>query len=295
MRLKVRVGDTTLLSTLASKGYEGVSEGFDYRREKVLGFIRKIPGATWYMIAKIDMSEIRQEINRHLFLVRLLVIFVVSAFGAMTGSGIWRQRMVFYRNRYEGEVQKMALRKHFDHVLKYANDIILLLDKELNIVEINDHALDVYYYSRDEIIGMHLSNLRMPENIYLLEDQIKILHEKGHTIFETIHRRKDGTTFPIEISARYFEIDGIEYYQSIGRDITERKKLKRTLMNYSKDLIWPLMLPVLQSGSGMWLKMFLYGMTGFMNCMELNVVACLLNMNHGLIFFILKTLKGQTG
>lgn len=229
MRLKIPASDTTLLSTLALRGFEGVSEGLDYRRVKVLGVIKKIPGTSWYMIAKNDMLEIRKENNRHLLLIKLIVIFVIGAFGALTGSGIWRQRMVFYRGRYEAEAQKMALRKHFDHVLKYANDIIILLDKELNIVEINDHALEVYSYSRDEIIGMNLSKLRLAENIKLLEDQVKILQETGQTRFETIHRRKDGTTFPLEISARYFEIDGVEYYQSIGRDITERKKIEENL------------------------------------------------------------------
>lgn len=229
LRLKKPIENEKFLAGMAVHGFEGVAEGVDYRDEPVLGAVRKIPGTNWYMVAKIDMTEIDADLNSHLILIRLLIIFVISAFGAVIGSTIWRQRMRFYRTRYEAEMDKKALRKHFDHIMKYANDIIFLTDSELNIVEVNDHALEVYGYSRDEIIGMHLSNLRLPENVYLLEDQLNILYKVGYTRFETTHRRKDGSTFPIEISARYFEVEGVKYFQSIGRDITERKKIEDNL------------------------------------------------------------------
>ena len=48
----------------------------------------------------------------------------------------------------------------------------------------------------------------------------------GSATFETIHVRKDGTTFPVEVSTRVVTIENGKYYQSIGRDISDRKKVE---------------------------------------------------------------------
>ena len=50
-------------------------------------------------------------------------------------------------------------------------------------------------------------------------------------LFETIHRRKDGTSFPVEISSKGATINGIRTLISVGRDITERKRSEEALRN----------------------------------------------------------------
>ncbi|MDI7260282.1 MAG: PAS domain S-box protein [Thermodesulfobacteriota bacterium] len=42
-----------------------------------------------------------------------------------------------------------------------------------------------------------------------------------------LHQRKDGTTFPVETSIRVIEVEGKKFYQSIVRDITERKRAEQ--------------------------------------------------------------------
>ena len=46
---------------------------------------------------------------------------------------------------------------------------------------------------------------------------------------ETIYQRKDGSTFPAEVSARSIDIDGEKYVQLIVRDISERKRAEARL------------------------------------------------------------------
>ena len=70
-----------------------------------------------------------------------LVLFIATI-GLFLGFILWNQRVLFYRERYEAELNRLALFKHFDYILKFANDIIFLLDKDLNIVEANDRALE---------------------------------------------------------------------------------------------------------------------------------------------------------
>jgi len=55
-------------------------------------------------------------------------------------------------------------------------------------------------------------------------------------IYETIHRRRDGTAFPVEISARAVTLDGAAYSQAIIRDITERKRAEEVLRQQKLEL-----------------------------------------------------------
>jgi two-component system cell cycle sensor histidine kinase/response regulator CckA len=162
LSVKRSVSDTNLLGSKAVRGFVGVAEGVDYRGVRVLGAIKKIPGTGWYMVSKVDMKEIRGIINNEVIPVILLIFLMISSFGALIGWFIWHQRVRFYRDNYEAELEKMMLRKHFDYILKYANDIILLMDSDLNIVETNDHALEVYQYQREEMINADIRLLRLP-------------------------------------------------------------------------------------------------------------------------------------
>jgi PAS domain S-box-containing protein len=229
LSVKRSVSDTNLLGVRAIRGFAGVVEGVDYRNVKVLGAIKKIAGSGWYMVAKVDMKEINEQMRKEILPIFLLLVFAISAFGAVIGWTIWHQRVRFYRQKYENELEQMALRTHFDYLLKYANDIVLLMDEELSIVEANDRAIEVYQYPRNELIGKDVRLLRVPEELSLLDDTLSVLRRSGSTRYETVHRKMDGTTFPVEISARLFEIDGVKYYQSIGRDISERKRIESNL------------------------------------------------------------------
>jgi PAS domain S-box-containing protein len=229
LKLKKPVSDTNLLGSKAVKGFSGIAEGVDYRGISVIGAVRHIPGTGWYLISKVDKSELDHEVNAQVLPMYLLVIIVISGLGAVFGWSVWHQRVRYYRMRYEAEAEKLLIRKHFDYILKYANDIILLLDRDLRIVEVNDRVLDTYQYTREELIGMNIRQLRLPEYDAQLEEKVKILINEGTATYETVHRKKNGQTFPVEISARRFEIDGVEYFQSIGRDISERRKTEENL------------------------------------------------------------------
>jgi PAS domain S-box-containing protein len=67
-----------------------------------------------------------------------------------------------------------------------------------------------------------------------LQEQFRQLDEVQTATFETINQRKDGSTFPIEISARVIDIEGKIFYQYIGRNITERKRAEEALRKSEK-------------------------------------------------------------
>jgi PAS domain S-box-containing protein len=229
LRLRLPVSDSFLPSDMLAKGSEGTINGFDYRDIAVIAAMKKIPNSPWLLVAKTDREELFTGLNNEKLLVKIIIALFILTIGSIIGS-LWRNHKArFYREKYESELDRMALIKHFDFILKYANDIILLIDKDLKIVEANDRALEAYLYKRDELIGMKIMKLRSKESVAQLVEQIKIIDEKESATFETIHQRKDKTPFPIEISARVVSIEGTKYYQTIGRDITERKLVENTL------------------------------------------------------------------
>ncbi|MBI5604801.1 MAG: PAS domain S-box protein, partial [Deltaproteobacteria bacterium] len=169
-------------------------------------------------------------------MVVLLISLMILAAGVSLGL-IWRhQRSVYYRNQYQGELERQALTQHYLYLTRYANDIILLTDQDHQIIEVNDRALSTYGYSMEEIMGLKPKDLRSLESQKQYEQDITHLEEQEGMIYETVHRRKDGTEFPVEISFRPMDIEGVKYHQAIIRDITERKKAESALANEKERL-----------------------------------------------------------
>jgi PAS domain S-box-containing protein len=214
---------------MAIRGITGTTDGIDYRNVSVVAAMKKIPGTPWYMVAKIDREEILSSLNDQMNMgIIILILFIITS-GLFLGFIWWNQRVKFYREKYEHELNRLALIKHFDYILKFANDLILLIDENLNIVEANDRAIEYYQYSREEFIGMKIEKIRAPETLSQLQENLNNVITNESATFETVHKRKDETTFPIEISSRLVEIEGSKYYQTIGRDITERKSAENIL------------------------------------------------------------------
>jgi two-component system sensor histidine kinase/response regulator len=213
-----------LPGAMAVQGIEGTVNGVDYRNVPVVAAMKKVPGTPWYMVAKIDRVEVLSALNNQMSMVVIILVLFILTIGLFLGF-LWRnQRVRFYREKYETELSRLALVKHFDYILKFANDIILLIDKDLNIIEANDRALETYMYNREELIGMNLTMIRAPETVSQISEQIRNVDENESATFETKHKRKDNSIFPVEISTRVVNIEGSKYYQTIGRDITERKQ-----------------------------------------------------------------------
>ncbi|MFA7291937.1 MAG: PAS domain-containing sensor histidine kinase, partial [Rhodocyclaceae bacterium] len=56
------------------------------------------------------------------------------------------------------------------------------------------------------------------------------------SVYESVHRRRDGTSFPVEVSTRLIELDGRYFHQAIIRDILDRKQAEAALIESGKQL-----------------------------------------------------------
>jgi PAS domain S-box-containing protein len=116
-----------------------------------------------------------------------------------------------------------ALIKKFNLLSRYSNDIIILLDEDLQIVDINQKALDVYGYTREEAVKMNIKDLRAFSVKKDFNQLIKEIGDHDGLIFETLHKKKNGYVFPVDASYRMVISEGRKYYQGVLNDITEKK------------------------------------------------------------------------
>jgi PAS domain S-box-containing protein len=214
---------------------KGVIEGKDYRNEEVLAGISSIDGTPWYIISKIDITEsyaIVQQNGIYLVIITGLLILVIS-------SGFFlyikNQQSIYFREKYNLESEKKALIQHYGYLHKYANDIIILSDYNGNIIDVNDKAVSTYLYSQEEFLKFTLTDLRSP-NAHAEPIIKQVMNSEAGLIFETIHKKKDGTTFYVELSSRLILIEGVHYIQAIIRDVTERKEAEKQLFNVNNYL-----------------------------------------------------------
>ncbi len=109
-----------------------------------------------------------------------------------------------------------------------SRDVILLLRPDGRIIEANAAAADAYLYSREELRTMTVADLRPAEGLQDTPGQLATADAQG-VLFETQHRRKDGSEFPVEISSRAVTAAGERFIVSVIRDISERKPAGQAL------------------------------------------------------------------
>ena len=226
---RVRIADSRRPGTLATRGHPGFHEGVDDRGVPVFARTSPVPETAWLVSAKIDRSEILAPLRRQAWLTLTATAVLALAAGLLAGL-VWRTREADYAHReLEAERQRQALSKRIEHLMRDANDIILLADGDERIIEANDRAVEAYGYSREELLARRIPDLRAPDAAADFEAQHTAFLTQGHARFETVNRRKDGSLFPVEVSASLVEIDGVGYRLGIIRDITERKAHEREI------------------------------------------------------------------
>jgi diguanylate cyclase (GGDEF)-like protein/PAS domain S-box-containing protein len=116
-------------------------------------------------------------------------------------------------------------------LLRNASDGIHILDYDGNIIEASDSFCTMLGYRRYEILGMNVSRwdagfANSEELLAVVRQQLK---SSVVSLFETRHRRKDGTIIDVEVSGFPLELDGKQVLFNSSRDITERKRTKEAL------------------------------------------------------------------
>ncbi len=117
----------------------------------------------------------------------------------------------------------------FRRLVDNAADAFYLVRLDGKIVDVNKHACEALGYSRDELLSLSVSDVDVAWNLQDLDKLFSSLSSDEPVNIEGVHRRKDGSTLPVEIRLSVFESGGKQHFLALARDITERKRAEEAL------------------------------------------------------------------
>jgi PAS domain S-box-containing protein len=224
LSLRLSLNDPDLPSARAARGEKGVVETKDYRRVNVLSALAAIPDSPWFLIAKVDSEELLAKAKQPVW----VLIAAAVTMGAIIVYGIWRlvrqvQQKSLLRDLAQ-ERERQALNERIASLTRDASDIMLLTDKQGQILELNERATEAYGHAVTRLRQMTLRELMAPQARAEFDRQLAKTPPGSPLAMSTLHQRKDGSTFPVEWHLRPIELGGIRYYQVVARDLTVRQQ-----------------------------------------------------------------------
>lgn len=190
--------------------------------------------------------------GRHLTALLQLLLFTQSIWGASHGVGYYANGMaknglvnfwlfgmiialggmVLAILRHERRVDTREQQRLHKTIAASLNEIYLFDAKTLRFTFVNRGALENLGYTLEEM--KTLTPLDLKPTFTLAQFQALtaplLNHESGSITFETLHQRKDGSRYPIEVHLQLFEEDGEPYFHAVIINITERKHSELALL-----------------------------------------------------------------
>ncbi len=133
-----------------------------------------------------------------------------------------------FDNITERKKAEEALRL-FRTLIDRSNDAIEVVDPETGrFLDVNEKGCLDLGYSREEVLALRVFDIDPMIDESSFTRTVEDLRKSGVLLWEGIHRRKSGSTFPVEVNVRYVQLDR-DYIVTVVRDITERKRLEEQL------------------------------------------------------------------
>jgi PAS domain S-box-containing protein len=134
------------------------------------------------------------------------------------------------------EEELRASEARYRTFVDHATDAFMLHAEDGTVIDVNLQACDNLGYSRDELIGMKPMEFDPNVTSDLLEDIDQQLSRGQIVTFESRHRRKDGSEYPVEVRVRPFWHGARRLNISVVRDISDRKQAELALRQSERDL-----------------------------------------------------------
>lgn len=115
-------------------------------------------------------------------------------------------------------------------------DAVFWIAPDGHFLNVNAQACDGLGYRREELLGMTVWDINPEFSEARWAENWQRTRQAKRRRLETLHRRKDGTVFPVEVTANYIHFDGEDYDFAFVRDITEQKRAATELQRYQEHL-----------------------------------------------------------
>ncbi|MGD0586712.1 MAG: ATP-binding protein, partial [Oryzomonas sp.] len=121
------------------------------------------------------------------------------------------------RKLADADLQKTAI------IMDRMADAVDWISHDGRFLYVNDAACRMRGYDRKELLAMSVWDVAPHFPAEVWPTHWTELRRMGHLFFETVNSSRDGREFPVEVSANYLEINGVEYNCAIIRDISDRR------------------------------------------------------------------------
>jgi PAS domain S-box-containing protein len=227
LRLRIPLTSIKVPAVQAVLGHVGIFEGSDYRGVRVLSDIRPVPGTPWFMIAKVDQSEIFSEITYRTVIVIVITLLLLLFFGIGISWLYNNQQKNIYRKLLETGAALKASEVKFS--LLFENAQVGMYRSKLDgfaIQTVNSKFCEIFGYTKEEM-------LNNPATIHWFEPG-------AYTkMVENLHKNRFLHNYEIDIHTKSEEIRNLlisatlypdqELLEGTAIDITERKRAEEAL------------------------------------------------------------------
>ncbi len=147
-----------------------------------------------------------------------------------------------YREHLEEEVVKrsdelLKSTMRFKSLFNLAGDAIYIHDLYGSITDFNDQASKFTGYNHEELAHMTMRGLFAQDNLSIFEQSLLKLQNKNSIIYESVLKRKDNTTVPVEMHACPITMESSSQVLVVCRDISERKRAQEERKELEKQIV----------------------------------------------------------
>ncbi|MCC6231282.1 MAG: PAS domain S-box protein [Verrucomicrobiales bacterium] len=154
-----------------------------------------------------------------------LLVWLVGLVGIHGAGALARNRRVEREQRFR-EIQESEER--YRSVVESSPEGFWLVDAEGRILEVNDQYLRRSGYGRAELLLMQIRDLEGEETPEMTATRMRRIQSDGASVFETVHRAKDGTFWPVEATVTYTPGQGGRY-AAFFRDLSRQRQAEALL------------------------------------------------------------------
>jgi PAS domain S-box-containing protein len=126
----------------------------------------------------------------------------------------------------------------FRKLIDQAYDAIFIISPtDGRFLDVNERACEMLGYPREELLKRGVLDIDVGQpGDFSWERLVEALRRTPNMLLEGVHKRKDGSTFPVEINVRLFVLSDHDYMVAAARDISERKDAEKELKEHQANL-----------------------------------------------------------
>ncbi|MDD5595429.1 MAG: PAS domain S-box protein [Candidatus Omnitrophica bacterium] len=209
-------------------GQVGFVEGRDYRGVPVVAYVRAISDSPWFLVARIDQSEVYAPLHRQLRSIVWLVISLSIGIGVIIWLILWHK---YYRAQRLVSKALEESEERYRRLFEASQDGILLVEFDTGIIsDVNPFLINMLGFSKTEFVKKYLWDIGVFKDILASKDNFLELQQKTYIRYEDLPlQTKNGKEIEVEFVSNVYLVDHKKTIQCNIRDITERKKLEREL------------------------------------------------------------------